>query len=334
MKQINFILNRIINVDYIQMYKTAKTIHKKINRPTFVIFLDMIYSGLKYQAGYIDYYEMGLYNLNKKQRETFITRGVSNKLVAKYNLKEFRELFDDKAKFNKKYNEYLKREWLFIDNNYDEFCDFIKNKKEIIAKITNESGGRGVQKIEIDNYKNQKDLYNHLINTNYLLLEEVVKQHKKLAQLHPVSVNTVRIISFLYNKKVNILAAFLKAGNGKVVDNSSSGGMLAPIDVKTGMITYPALDGDLNVFKNHPMTKIQFEGFEVPFWKELLKMVDEVAKITPELQYIGWDIAIDDDGPLIIEGNHYPSHTYYQLPLHTPNKTGLLKKFQDIINNN
>lgn len=44
--------------------------------------------------------------------------------------------------------------------------------------------------------------------------------------------------------------------------------------------------------------------------------------------YTGWDVAITPDGPLFVEGNEFPGHDIYQLPEHTPNKIGIMSKFQ------
>lgn len=330
MRQFKFMLKRIFGLDYKKMWKTAKKISEETNKKTLSIFLNMLGVGIKYQAGYIDYYSMGFYDLTKEQRKTYLTRGSNNNMVAHYNPKEYRFIFDDKRIFNELFEKYLKRDWLYLNNNFDEFETFIKNKKEIIAKLIDESGGKGVEKINVKDYKTTKDLYKYLINSKHLLVEEVVLQHEKLDKLHPMSVNTVRIITVFSKGKVNIITAFLRIGNGNIVDNSSSGGMLAPIDIKTGIINFPAADGNLNVYEKHPITDVKIKGFKVPYWDETLKLVEELAKVEKRIRYVGWDIAITKDGPLVIEGNPYPSYTFYQLLIHTPEKEGLLVKFKDL----
>ena len=47
-------------------------------------------------------------------------------------------------------------------------------------------------------------------------------------------------------------------------------------------------------------------GREIPLWKEAMAMVKRAAEMIPSVKYIGWDVAISENGPLFIEGNHDP----------------------------
>ena len=68
-----------------------------------------------------------------------------------------------------------------------------------------------------------------------------------------------------------------------------------------------------DVFHKHPTTKEKIVGFKVPMFKEAIELVKEAAMIIPEIGYVGWDIAISTNGPVIVEGNSYPRNI--------PNKT-------------
>ena len=46
--------------------------------------------------------------------------------------------------------------------------------------------------------------------------------------------------------------------------------------------------------------------------KETLELCEKAAKEIPNVRYIGWDIAITENGPEIIEVNSYPCYTNYQ----------------------
>ena len=81
MGKIKYLFKRIIKMDYKNMFKIAKAISKKIKKNTLFILLDMIKCGLKYQAGYYDYQEFEFYNLNKKERNTYLTRGKNNEII-------------------------------------------------------------------------------------------------------------------------------------------------------------------------------------------------------------------------------------------------------------
>ena len=60
-------------------------------------------------------------------------------------------------------------------------------------------------------------------------------------------------------------------------------------------------------------------------------MVKEAALKIPELRYIGWDIAITDNGPVLIEGNEYPSYGLIQNHTLDKNEKGHLKTLREIL---
>jgi hypothetical protein len=50
--------------------------------------------------------------------------------------------------------------------------------------------------------------------------------------------------------------------------------------------------------------------------------------VVPQVGFIGWDVCLTPDGPVIVEGNDYPGHDLYQLPEHTHDKMGIWPKYQ------
>ena len=90
---------------------------------------------------------------------------------------------------------------------------------------------------------------------------------------------------------------------------------------------YPAHSGDTLkgiIYTEHPDTHVKIQGYKIPFVKEAVKMVLEAAKVTPQIRYVGWDVATTPNGPAIIEGNTYCAHDFWQLPPHTPDGIGML----------
>ena len=58
-----------------------------------------------------------------------------------------------------------------------------------------------------------------------------------------------------------------------------------------------------------------------------MNMVCEAALEIPQIGYMGWDIAFTPNGPVLVEGNEYPGNGLLQLPEHTPDKIGIMPKF-------
>lgn len=319
-----YLINRILKMNYKEFFKTIDKVHKKTKRNKISIFIDIISCGIKYQAGHIDYNLFEMYNLNNEERKTIITRGINNEILKKYNNPTKSKIFEDKALFNKLYDKYLKRDWIYLNNNLTDFKKFLKDKEEIIAKPLSLCCGKGVEKINLKDYK-AEELYNYLIKTERFLVEEIANQHEIINKIYPHSVNTVRIVTL--NKKV--VAAFIRFGNlGNVVDNFNHNGMVTTINIDKGVVEYPALDKKENIYEKHPYTGEKIVGLKIPMWEKIKKLCVDACEVTPEVGYIGWDVCVGEKEPCLIEGNDFPGHDLYQLPIHRKTGIGLLPVFK------
>ena len=325
MSNLSYKLKCLKNINYDKMLSVINNIHNKTNKNKLYLLIDMIICSNKYGAGYYDYQEFEFYNLDKNERKTYLTRVKNNAIVKKFNDKSKFYLFDNKYEFNKLFDKYLKRGWLYLNSNYEEFVKFCNNKKEIIVKPIDGCGGVGVELININKNK-LKSIYNKLIKNKQLLVEEKIIQHKDMSKLNSTSVNTLRIVTYFDGDKTHILNIVLKIGNGGITDNFSSGSMYTFI--KNGKIIVPAIDRDDNVFKVHPISHINLIGYTIPNYEKAIEMVSECAKIVPEMKYVGWDVAITKNGASLIEGNCYPG--IYQIkPSFVTEKCGLVKAYED-----
>ena len=327
MKKIKFIFRKIKGFQYRQFFSIINEIHKKTKKSRICIFFDIVKTVIKYGNGYMDYFEFEFYLLNDEERQTYITAYINNGIVRKYNDKEEMKKFDDKLLFNKIYKEFLKRDYLDLNiSSLSDFKKFIKKHNKIICKIPDGTGGKGIQVIEIDKNTNVDELYNNLKNNNLMLVEEYLVQHEKMNKLYDQSVNTLRIITFLDENGVHILKTILKIGNGGHVDNFSSGGMYT-FDDENGCVFVPAIDEKGNIFETHPISKTKIVGFEIPQYDEVVKLIQKIGKVNDKVRYIGWDIAISKDGPVLIEGNPF-SGIFQVKPSISGIKTGDLPNFR------
>ena len=330
MKKFKYLIKRFFSMDFKQMFDVIDELHKKTHKSKLLLLIDILVCGIKYQAGYMDYKLFEMYNLNKSQRKTIITRGINNEIIKKYNDKEYIHYFSSKIEFNKRFNKYLLRDWMELTNdNYEEFKTFTERHSRIIVKPISESCGKGVEMIKVSK-QNCKRVFEELLASNRILVEEVGEQHSDLKRLHPTSINTIRIVTL--NKK--IVAAFLRIGNdNNVVDNFNHGGMVAPINISTGIIDYLAIDKKGNLYEKHPLTKENILWFKVPKWPRIKRFVERATEEVPEVGYVGWDVSLYKD-PYLIEANEFPGHDLYQLPPHRSDGIGLLPQFKEAMKEN
>ena len=100
MENIKYIVKRLKTIDWKKMYEKICSINKKTGIPKIKILVDMQQCAIKYGAGYMDYDLFEMYNLNAKQRDTYLTRGRNNDLVTKYCDKSYLHYFQNKDEFN------------------------------------------------------------------------------------------------------------------------------------------------------------------------------------------------------------------------------------------
>ena len=325
MKNIIYKIRCLKNVKLTKMFEIINNINSKTNINKIKLFFDIIISSFLYGTGYYDYQEFEFYNLNRKERKTYLTRVKNNNIVKRYNDKNYFKYFDNKYEFNKIFKDYLNREWLVLDNNYNEFVSFCKNKKEIIVKPIDGCGGTGVDLIKIEN-KDLKKIYDTLLKNNQVLIEEKIIQHNSLAKLNETSVNTLRIVTFFDGNNTHILNTVLKIGNGGITDNFSSGSMYT--FVKNGKIIVPAIDRDDNVFEIHPISKEKLVDYSIPNFDKCIDLVKSCAGLIPEVKYVGWDVAVTEKGASLIEGNCYPG-VYQIKPSFLQKKVGLIPIYEE-----
>lgn len=330
MGKIKYLIRRVGEMDFKNMYKQAKVVRKRTGKPTLFVLADMIYCGYKYLAGYMDYVVFEFYDLSAKQRKTQVTRGINNSLVKTLNDKNSWYKFDKKDEFNRIFSDCLKRDWLDIEkSSVEEFSQFCKKHPEMMVKPRDGACGKGVEKMRVSDFESVESLREHCLKNEQTIAEELIIQNEKMNTLFDGCVNTIRMVTITRNKKVNVVFCSLRIGAGDtIVDNLNSGGMAALVDAESGIITTDAADKNGIIYEYHPDTNTKIKGFEIPFFKEGRELVEKAAVRVEEIGYVGWDIAFTEKGALLIEGNHFPGHDIYQMPALTPSGIGVLPRFE------
>ena len=331
MSNLRYVLKRLTDMNYKAMWQKVSDLHKKTGMSRLALLRDMRRCAVNYGAGYMDYDLFEMYNLTPEQRDTYITRGRNNELVCRYNDPAYFHYFTDKGEFNTRFAEYIHREWIYFqDAPKEQVLDFMKRHPQFIAKPLGGCCGRGIEKVNLENYDSPEAAYDALMALNIPFeLEELIIQHPAVSAIYPEAINTVRTVTINKDGEVHVICAYFRIGNnGKHVDNFNSGGMVAPVDEVTGIVKDRAIDKQKNLYEVHPYTGTPIKGFQFPDWDKALAMVRKAATEVPQMGYIGWDVAFSVNGPLLIEGNDFPGHDIYQLPEHTPDKLGMMPKFR------
>lgn len=337
MKKIKTFLRRVKNMSFGRMWMHVKEISAATGKMKLLIFFDMIWCAFRYGVGYLDYNVFGFAEVRgKKARRTYMTMNYNLLLVRNVNDKAFDSKFTDKIEFNSTFTDFIGREWLDLRNTDAEgLKKFAEGKECIFAKVTDDCGGNGVEKINLSADTDFASLYEKCIAGRQFLVEECLVQHEKMQLLSPSSINTLRVTSVLSKGEPHIMYCLVRMGDGtKCVDNISSGGMYCPVG-EDGKIYAPAFcDKTGACYDEHPFTKTEFVGFEIPYYNEAVELVRKAALVVPQIRYVGWDVAICENGPVLIEGNTIPGYDMCQNHNHIKGGRGILPKFQALFGEN
>ena len=334
MSRLSFFFKRLVRMDWKAMWQTTGLLKERSGRSRAWLLCDMLYCALKYNAGYVDYKIAQMYKLNNAQRKTQIPRGLSNTIVRRMNDKAYWHFFDDKATFNDLFKEEVGRGWMKVsaETTLDEFTAFLAEYGDLIAKPLEGSSGVGIERFTRDHWEGREaEFLQELLDKQIGIIEERVIQHPRMSEMCPTSVNTIRIATLLGDKKQGIVYAFLRIGNGNVMDNVDQGGMAARVDLASGKLLTVGADKKGNTFTHHPMTGTSIIGFEVPFFEEAKEMCLKAAQKVPQMRFVAWDVAITEKGPVFIEGNSFPSHAVPQFAAHYPDGIGIMREFREFI---
>ena len=139
------------------------------------------------------------------------------------------------------------------------------------------------------------------------VITEYLFMHHELKKIYPNSVNTIRVAVVNQNAyEPKIMQTYMRIGSSKsgFTDNVGYGGICAKIDTATGRYycAEQLRDHKFTPCPVHPDTGVRIEGV-VPNWDYMCEGVLNICRFMPELEYLGFDIAITDDGFKIIEIN-------------------------------
>lgn len=241
------------------------------------------------------------------------------KIYPAFNKPSFRHAYTDKCFYNQLF-PYIKQPRTILRNSNHSFYD---GSGKIIsfnqAKSLLESETRFVIKpaiysgegIDIFFYEKDDchDMDFQIMMESYgsdYIVQEVITQHEVLANIHPSSLNTIRVISFLFGGEVHISSSILRMGvGGSRLDNVSAGGLACPVK-PDGRLENKAMDKLSQWTERHPGGAV-FSEIKIPSYDRVISLIKRAHKDIPYFRIIGWDFAIDEVGdPVFIEYNGAP----------------------------
>ena len=326
-----YFIDRAKRADLPRVWRMAGSIGREFRRPRALVALDMLLATARYDVAFQDYQDWDFAILSAKERRTFITHPMSDHYALRLNTdKQANTELSNKLNFNKRFGDVLGRDWLDLRDADDAALEaFLERHDDLMAKVPDSLGGKGIERVRRGDIASLAAFRAERERNRQFLLEEFLVQHARMSELNSSSVNTMRIVSYNDGREVRILCTALRIGAGGDVDNFSGGGMYTMLSPE-GVALYPAFDDNNAVHGIHPLSGVPIVGFEVPLFAEALATVKDAAGRIPEVPYVGWDVAIAPDRPVLIEGN-YNTGVFQAKPTVSGVRRGLRPVYREAI---
>ena len=256
-----------------------------------------------------EFFQYHLYKKNLMEREQWLSDYERWTVLHQRYKQSIHDEINEKVHFYGMAKDYFKREVCEVSDNTspEQFADFTTRHPDIFVKPMEGFYGKQTYKLHVKDEDEAKEVWQRLSDHGKWIVEELIVQDEAMAAWNESSVNSIRIPSFITaDGKHKILVPILRTGaKDQIVDNTSSGGYYASIDIKTGTIVGDAIDKQGLKVEKHPGSGMTFKGWKVPRWEELLNVCERLHRSLPTYhRYIAFDFALSKTaGWVVIEAN-------------------------------
>ncbi len=310
------------------------------SKPWPEIAKDLFLSLLRHKCLPFYYFRYGLYlkNADKEAMKKYIPDSAFYYLyLARFN--QDWGLLDDKNVFHNilatsplRQPEIVVRRQsgIWKDTNYRVLADVSQaytalshTEKTYFCKPADlSSGGNGVfilearnGRLHVDEQELSEENFAHTFEGDWLIQERVLNSDD-IRKFNAHALNCTRILTVQdSNGHSYALYASQKIATGKgLTDNGQNGLVYAAIDLETGRLGTYAYNEKNEKFDTHPGTNLRYDSLVLKDMHEAVEMCVQAAYYFPKCKIIGWDVALTNNGPVLIEGNSSPAITSLQRP--------------------
>ncbi len=212
------------------------------------------------------------------------------------------------------------------DENVD-LESIVESNSDLIFKPISGSQGEGIYRIrkqesgiQINSELVSEEQFRDFVhNLDEYLISDFIHQHTYSSKIFDGSVNTIRFLTVIdpQTNVPEIIRAVHRFGTSesRPTDNWSRGGICAPIDLDTGELGAVYGQGDQSIERgvSHPETGEDITGVQIPIWGDVCNVVRDFASHHFRANYVGWDVVVTEDNPVVIEANSNPGINIIQL---------------------
>jgi hypothetical protein len=214
-------------------------------------------------------------------------------------------------------------EWLDRDESFSDW----------FVKPLDGKGGKGIERWDRACAKHFESVTGEILTQDQLqrriiarsesvpyIIQPRIENHPELSDLNNGALATVRALTCLDEAgQPELVAAVLRMaiGNNHVVDNVHSGGIVAAVDLASGLVGPATNLGDdvrLGWLDRHPQSGANIRGRIIPEWHTVKPFVEQAHRAFMDRALIGWDVALTAKGWIVVEANGAPDLDIMQRP--------------------
>lgn len=293
-----------------EIKQKATLVGNQIEMSPLRALVDVAICRFRYGAVLDDYLCFDFQKLNHRGRNSFLTeKRLKNKILPRLSKTDKRHYFEDKSDFNHLFKDYIKRGWISSKTSSEsKILEFLNQRDIVFAKEVIGSQGLGVRKINTSDKSAINEIFESIKKGVHYVFEDAIMQHSYMAVFNSSSVNTIRMETYIDDNGVPHFfnSIIIIGGKGSIVSNTHTGGVMCHIDLETGVIDSSGRNPEGKRFLKHPQNDVVLPGKIVPKWEEVKEYTLKLALVCKDIRFVGWDIAITDNGPEVIEGNTFP----------------------------
>ena len=165
------------------------------------------------------------------------------------------------------------------------------------------------------------EITDSMVEGQNVVVQTPIKNCKEIAAINPYAVSTIRMVTVMGAKSHEpelLCPGYMRIGCKKdsAVDNLCAGGVGVGLTSEGKLMPYGLFKpwiGEMKCYK-HPLSGVVFDGYSIPFYEEACSLVKRAHRVLPTIPTIGWDVAITENGPTLIEGNDNWEISGVQIP--------------------
>jgi hypothetical protein len=144
------------------------------------------------------------------------------------------------------------------------------------------------------------------------IVQPFIENHPHIARVSNGALAALRIVTGMNQKgEAEFVATMIGLPHG--IRETSVAAVLCSVDPHSGRIHLAALPDGTSVAR-HPDTGAPIGGIMLPFWRESVDLVLRAhAQAFSRFAFLGWDVALTQDGPILLETNSGWGAMFHQM---------------------